>query len=169
MTANRSAGMRKKMLIAIDGSNGALRALDYVGDHFSEVRDLQITLFLVLQGVPPDLWDDGHILSEAEKKDRRTVLDKLIVDQNLKAEPIFRTALEALSRKGINSGGIEKKVVHESNVSVAECILTEARTGGYQTLVMGRCGRSASAHFLLGSTASKVINHGAGIAICVVA
>ncbi len=160
--------MSKKMLIAIDGSKGALKALDYAGELFSEARDLQITLFLVLQGVPPDLWDDGHILSEAERKDRRAVLDKLIVDQKLRAEPIFQTALEALTRKGINPARIEKKVVHESNVNVAECILTEARTGGYQTLVMGRCGRSASAHFLMGSTASKVINHGAGIAICVV-
>jgi nucleotide-binding universal stress UspA family protein len=160
--------MGKKMLIAIDGSKGALKALDYVGEHFSEVRDLQLTLFLVLQGVPPDLWDDGHILSEAEKKDRRSVLDKLIANQKLKSEPIFKTALEALTRKGINPEQIERKSVHESSASVAECILTEARTGGYQTLVMGRCGRSPSAHFLMGSTVSKIINHGAGIAICVV-
>ncbi len=68
------------MLIAIDGSKGALKALDYVGEHFAGARDLQITLFLVLQGVPPDLWDDGHILSEAEKKGRRAVLDKVIAD-----------------------------------------------------------------------------------------
>lgn len=160
--------MKKKMLVAIDGSKGALKAVDYVGEHFSEVRDLEITLFLVLQGVPPDLWDDGHILSEAEKTDRRAVLDKVIADQKLTAKPIFETALEALTRKGMNPERVEKKVVHESIASVADCILTEAKTGGYQTLVMGRCGRSASAHFLLGSTVSKVINHGAGVAVCVV-
>jgi hypothetical protein len=106
---DKSRAMDKKMLIAIDGSKAALKALDYVGEHFSEVTDLQITLFLVLQGIPPDLWDDGHILSEAEKKDRRAVLDKLIVDQKLKAEPIFQTALEALTRKGINSERIERR------------------------------------------------------------
>ena len=160
--------MRKKMLIAIDGSEGALKALDYVGEHFPAVKDLQITLFLVLQGMPPDLWDDGHILSEAEKRERGAVVDKLIANQKLRAEPIFQTAIEALTRKGINPEQIERKSVHESSASVAECILAEARTGGYQTLVMGRCGRSPASHFLLGSTASKVINHGAGIAICVV-
>jgi nucleotide-binding universal stress UspA family protein len=129
---------------------------------------LQITLFLAWQEVPPDLWDDGHILSEEEKRDRKAVLDKLISEQKLRAEPIFQAALEGLIRKRIKPEQIERKSVHESNTNVAECILTEARIGGYQTLVMGRCDRSASAHFLMGSTVSKVINHGAGIAICVV-
>jgi len=129
---------------------------------------LQITLFLASQGVPPDLWDDGHILSEEEKRDRKAVPDKLISEQKLRAEPIFQAALEGLIRKGIKPEQIERKSVHESNTNVAECILTEARIGGYQTLVMGRCGRSASAHFLMGSIVSKVINHGAGIAICLV-
>ena len=158
----------KKMLIAIDGSKGALKAVDYAGDQFRGIRDLRITLFHVLQGVPPELWDDGHILTEGEKTSRKVVLDKWMANQKLKIEPIFQTAVEALTGKGINQGQIEKKLIYGSAANVVECILTEARAGGYQTLVMGRCGHSATAHFLLGSTVSKIINHGAGIAICVV-
>lgn len=158
----------KKMLIATDGSKGALKAVDYVGEQFAGIRDLQITLFHVLQGLPPDLWDDGHILTEEEKTARKAVLDKWLANQKLKVEPIFQTAIETLTGKGINQGQIEKKLIHGSAANVVECILTESRVGGYQTLIMGRCGHSATAHFLLGSTVSKIINHGAGIAICVV-
>lgn len=158
----------KKILIAIDGSQCALRAVDYVGEQFAGIKDLQVTLFHVLQAVPPELWDDGHILTEGERSARKAVLDKWLANQKLKVEPIFQTAMETLTRKGINPEQIETKSIHGSAASVVECILTEARTGGYKTLVMGRCGHSPAGHFLMGNAISKVLNYGAGIAICVV-
>ncbi len=121
-----------------------------------------------MPGVAPELWDDGHILTEEEKRTRKVVLDKWLVNQKLKLEPIFRTAIERLTRKGIGPEQIETKSASESINNIPECILTEARTGGYQTLVIGRCGHSRAVHLLMGSTTSKIINRGAGIALCVV-
>ena len=158
----------KKILVAIDGSKGALKAVDYVGQQFVGMSDLQITLFHVLPGVVPELWDDGHILTGEEKAARNAVLDKWLANQKLKLDPIFQTATETLRGKGINPDQIETKSVSGSAANVTECILTEARTGGYQTLVLGRCGHSPAAHFFMGSIASRIINHGAGITICVV-
>ncbi len=158
----------KKILIAIDGSEGALRAVEYVGQQFAGAADLQVTLFHVSPGVPPELWDDGHILTEDEKAARKTVLDKWLNNQKLKLESIFKPAAERLIKEGMKPHQIETKPVSESVKNTPECILAEARTGGYQTLVMGRCGGSPAAHALLGSTVSKIINRGAGIAICVV-
>lgn len=158
----------KKMLIAIDGSEGALKAVDYVGGHFAGVSDIQTTLFHVSPGVPPELWDDGHILTEEEKAARKTVLDKWLSNQRPKVQSIFQPAIEALTKRGVKPHQIETKSVSESVKNTAECILAEARTGGYQTLVMGRCGVSRTAHALLGSIVNKILNQGAGIAVCVV-
>jgi len=36
----------KKILVAIDGSEGALRAVDYVGQQFTGLNDLQIPVLL---------------------------------------------------------------------------------------------------------------------------
>jgi nucleotide-binding universal stress UspA family protein len=158
----------KKMLVAIDGSKGGLKAVEYVGQQFAGMSDMRMTLFHVLPGVAPELWDDGHVLTEEEKTARNVVLDKWLANQKLKLDPIFQTAIETLTRNGINPEQIETKSISGSAAKVTDCLLTEAKTGGYQTLVLGRCGHSPAAHFFMGSIANRIINHGAGIAICVV-
>jgi nucleotide-binding universal stress UspA family protein len=158
----------RKILIAIDGSEGAQKAVDYAGRQFTGISDLQITLYHVSPGVPPELWDDGHILTEEEKTARKKVLDKWLMNQQAKLESIFQPAIESLTQKGIKPKQIETKSVSESVKNTAECILAEAKTGGYQTLIMGRCGASSAAHALVGSIANKIFHRAAGIAICLV-
>ncbi len=155
------------MLVAIDDSEGSWKAVDYVGQQFTSVEDLKITLFHVLLGLPPQFWDDGHFLTEAEKAARKAVVEKWLSNQTFVLVPLFNRAVEKLTASGIRKDQIKTKSVSESIDAVAQCILAEAKDGGYQTLVIGRCGRSVR-HFLLGSTTSTVINAGAGMAICVV-
>ncbi len=157
----------KKMLVAIDDSEGSWKAVDYVGQQFSGVHDLRITLVHVLLGLPPQFWDDGHFLTEEEKAAREAVVEKWLSNQKYVLEPLFNRTVEKLTASGIRRDQIETKSVSESIDAVAQCILAEAKAGGYRTLVIGRCGRSVR-HFLLGSTASTIINAGAGMAICVV-
>jgi len=156
-----------KMLIGIDGSQCAMRAVDYAGRQFSGNRDLRITLLHVLPYPPAPFWDDGHVLSEEEKAARNSVIEKWLVNQRAKLEPLFKEAVELLLGKGIGPEQIEKKSISDST-DVAESILEEARDGGYQTLLLGRCGLSASKRFLMGSVTTKIINNGSGIAICIV-
>ncbi len=157
----------KKMLVAIDDSEGSWRAVDYVSQQFAGVDDVQITLFHVLLGLPPQFWDDGHFLTVQEIAARKAVVEKWMSNQQLVLEPLFNRAIEKLTSTGIRRGQIETKYVSESIDVIAQCILAEAKSGGYQTLVIGRCGRSVK-HFFLGSTTSTIINAGAGMAICVV-
>ena len=156
-----------KMLVAIDGSQCAMRAVDYAGRQFSGNRDLRITLLHVLPYPPAPFWDDGHILSEQEKAARNTVIEKWLVNQRAKLEPLFKEAVELLIGQGIGPEQIEKKSISDST-DVAESILEEARDGGYQTLILGRCGLSASKRFLMGSVTTKIVNNGSGTAICIV-
>lgn len=157
----------KKMLLAIDDSEGSWRAVDYVSQQFAGVEDVQITLFHVLLGLPPQFWDDGHFLTEQEIAARKVVVEKWLSNQQYVLEPLFNRAIEKLTNSGIRRDQIKKKSVSESIDVIAQCILAEAKAGGYQTLVIGRCGRSVK-HFFLGSTASSIINAGAGMAICMV-
>jgi len=156
-----------KMLVAIDGSQCAMRAVDYAGRQFSGNRDLRITLLHVLPYPPAPFWDDGHVLSEQEKAARNSVIEKWLVNQRAKLEPLFKEAVELLIGQGIGPEQIEKKSISDST-DVAESILEEARDGGYQTLILGRCGLSASKRFLMGSVTTKIVNNGSGIAICIV-
>ena len=159
--------MVNRLLIAIDGSECSRGAVEYVGRQFSAGRDLRVTLLHVLPYPPAPFWDDGHILSEAEKTARNQVIEKWLVNQRAKLDPLFSDAAAILISQGIGPEQIEKKSISDST-DIAESILEEARDGGYQTLVIGRCGLSASKRFLMGSVTTKIINHGAGIAICVV-
>ncbi len=162
-----SGDQMKKLLLAIDESEGSWRAVDYVGGQFAGLGDLKITLFHVLAGFPPQFWDDGHFLSEEEKAARKAVIEKWLANQKYVLEPLFKRAIKRLTASGIPREQIETKFISESIDVIPQCILTEAKAGGYGTLVLGRCGKSVK-HVFLGSTASKIINAGAGIAICVV-
>lgn len=157
----------KRILVAIDGSPCALKAVEYVGRYFSGVGDLEVVLFHVLPYVPAGFWDDGHILAGEEREERRRVIDRWMENQMVRLEPVFREAAEVLAAGGIPRDRISVKSVSDS-ADTAESIIEEAQTGGYQMLVMGRCGRSPASRFLLGSVTGKVISRGAGIPLCVV-
>ena len=157
----------KKMLIAIDGSQCALKAVDYAGRQFSGVGDLLITLLHVLPYPPAPLWDNGHIQTKEEKKERDSAIEKWLAKQRSNAEGIFGKAVDILTGNGFALHQIEKKTVSDST-DVAGSILEETRDSGYQTLVVGRCGHSPAKQFVMGSVTTKIISHGAGVAICVV-
>ena len=129
--------------------------------------DLSLTLFHVLPNLPPRFWDDGHLLSSEEKEARHQVVSRWIENRKVALEPMFRSATEDLTQRGVHPDQIETKVIYDS-ADAATSILEEAMDGGYLTLVLGRCGFSRLGERLLGSTTSKIIQRGAGQAICVV-
>ena len=157
----------KKILIAIDDSKNALKAAGYAGEHFAGSNDLKLTLVHVLPNLPAIFWDEGHILSEDEKKDRKKVVDKWLADRKAKMEPVFQKAIEALTGKGIKPQQIQTKSISDST-DVAESIIEEAKDGGYQTIIVGRRGRPEGRQSNIGDVTSKIVNQGSGMAITVV-
>lgn len=59
-----------KILIAIDDSEGALKAVDFVGRQFAGMSNLKIDILHVIPNLPAPLWDDGHILTEEERGEK---------------------------------------------------------------------------------------------------
>ena len=66
--------MAHKVLIALDSSEGAWRAVEYVAEAFGHTPGVHVTLLHVLSGLPPAFWDDGHILEEKEKESRQRLV-----------------------------------------------------------------------------------------------
>ncbi len=157
----------RKVLVAIDGSECAFRAVEYCGLQFSGLNDLFVTLFHVLPYMPPQIWDIGHILSPEEKAAQATMMEKWFHNQEERAKPIFQRAMVILRETGIDPRQAETKLITDS-IDAAGSILEEARDGNYISLVLGRCGSSGVKELFLGSTTSRIINRGAGLAICVV-
>jgi hypothetical protein len=153
------------MLIALDDSTSAMRAVEYAAQQFGGDGDIEVGLVHVLPNLPAIFWDEGHILSEEEKKERKRVVDKWIADRKARMEPVFRTAAEILSKHGIKGGQVRTKSISDST-DVALTILEEAKDAGCQTVIVGRCDRSSK--HVLGSVSGKIVNLGAGIAVTVV-
>ncbi|HXW69414.1 MAG TPA: universal stress protein [Dissulfurispiraceae bacterium] len=157
----------KNMLIAVDGSECSLRAVYYAGRQFSGNEDLQITILHVLPFPPAPLWDAGHIPAKAEYAEREREIERWLLDQNARAESLFDKATAILAEAGLSRAQITIKTISDSS-DIADSILEETRDGGYQTLVIGRCGHSTVKEFLMGSITTKIVNRGAGVAICIV-
>ncbi len=164
---NIMATVKREVLIAFDGTAGAMAAVDYVGRQFSGLTGVKVTLLYVLPQLPPQLWDDGHVLTAGEKTGRQSVISTWAANQKMRMEGLFDEASKLLVQRGIKAEHIEHKIRLDFN-NIADGILDEARSGHYTTLVIGRCGASRMEHLLTGSVTAKIVSRGAGLAICVV-
>jgi len=154
-----------KMLVALDDSASSMNAVEYVARQFGGAQDVQIGLVHVLPNLPAIFWDEGHILSEEEKRERRKVVDKWVTDRKAKMDPVFKKATDLLLNRGIKAGQIQARSVSDST-DIADSILEQAKDEGYQTIVIGRCDRSAK--HVLGSITSKIVDQGRGFVITIV-
>ena len=157
----------KKILVAIDESEGALKAVDFVGRLFSGSGGVKVTVLHVIPNLPAPLWDDGHILNDEERRARKQVIDKWVENQEMKLKGVFDKAVEKLTKNGMSRDSIDTKTVTDT-LDVAEKILYETKQGGYDMLALGRHGYSKAKRLVMGSVATAIIEHGAGMAVCVV-
>ena len=157
-----------KLLIALDSSEGAWSAVEYVAKTFGNTPGVQVTLFHVLSGLPPAFWDDGHILEKKERDSRQRLVAAWQQDQEKQWRDLVHKANQHLG-----AAGLAPKAVHHKfkpkYFDVAEDILEEAQAGAYDTVVMGRRGLGLAKSLLLGSVTRKVVDNANGCAVAIVA
>jgi len=144
------------ILAALDHSDHSDRMITHLAEYFAPFPEARITLFHVMPAKPPEFWDDGHILDEAERSDRETSVAKWRSVYEEKMEGIFGKAKKAFSRAGMHQESISTKVQTRMR-GIARDIIAEAGRGGYNILAFGRRGVSAISEFNLGSRAAKVL------------
>jgi nucleotide-binding universal stress UspA family protein len=149
----------KSVLIGLDGSKYALRAVDHAGLMLPGT-DCQVTLFHTVRHLRRFI--PLEVIEEAPE------LEKLWKHKaGLRIAPHMKQAKEMLLEAGLTENQITTKVVDGSR-SAAKDILDEARNNGYGTIVLGRHGTSMVKEFFMGSVVRKVLDNCHGLAVWVV-
>ena len=132
---------RKKLLIAMDGSESATLGAAYAAEMLANRKDVCITLV--------------HIQTEESIKNEKQI------------EDAFGIARSFLTKAGIPDEAISVQV-RKKRIGVARDILDEIKEGGYGTVVVGRRGISKAQQFLFGSVSNKIVQNAKDCAVWVV-
>jgi nucleotide-binding universal stress UspA family protein len=159
--------MAHKVIIALDSSEGAWRAVEYVAEVFGHTPGVQVTLFHVLSGLPPAFWDDGHILEDKEKESRQRLVAAWQKEQEKQWQGLVQKAHDRLTKAGVPKDAVLNNF-KPKYFDVAEDILNEAEDGNFDTIVMGRRGMGMAKALLLGSVTHKVVQNAKSCAVIIV-
>ena len=157
--------MKKKILIALDGSPISISAVEHVADMICGHKVSEVTLFHVCFD-PPSLLEHGGSEDPGEERELDARLHEKLTwwierCREWVQEDIFDRAKQVFRDRGCSDEvvTVRTKVCAEAQTDVASCIIREAEDGGYDAVVLGRRGASARREFLFGSISSRVIHH----------
>ncbi len=148
--------MEKKILIAMDESKNAMKAVEYVATTVGKVKGINITLFSVIPDFPPVFLETGETIHPVFKG-KVTDLTALTVQKQEAMKKVMEKAKNILTEAGIPKKNVSMKA-ERRKIGIARDILKEAEIGGYDTIVVGRRGLSAAKRFLFGSISHKIVH-----------
>jgi nucleotide-binding universal stress UspA family protein len=149
-----------KVLIALDSSEGGLRAVKHAGTMFNHDNNL-MTLFHAIRGICVSSVGLEDIFPEAYRK-------QLMEEAEEEIQPALQLAKAHLKRLDISPERLSSKVI-TSVRSRAAAIVQEARQEGYGTIVVGRRGISEVTEFAMGRVTNKLTQLAKDRALCIVA
>ena len=132
-----------KILVGMDASEGAMRAVDYVGTMVS--AHLEVSLYHAVRAL------DEEISHKAEKS----------------MKSVFEKATSRLENAGFRRNQITSRTA-TGVLSRAGAVIRYALKGGYGTIVVGRRGLSEVEEFSMGRVSNKVIHMAKELAVWVV-
>ena len=146
--------MTQKILMALDDSDNAMRAVQKIAETYS--RENEITLYSALPEVDFKCLMDLNSLNREQLDLHYSLCSDM---QNQKKQQV-ELALKKAKKLLLESGFAEKKIatkIERGSSDIARDIVNEADRG-YDIIVMGRRGRSALKEFILGSISQKVLH-----------
>ena len=148
--------VERHILIAVDSSDNARRAVLFVGDFFGCYEGFQVTLL--------------HIILEPEatffpNNDERT---KWLATQREEARKVMGEYKNILTDAGFPADKIIVRIDSMRAPSVADCIIKEQEEMKCCTIVIGRRGISKKEEFIFGSTSNRVIHDARKCAVLVI-
>lgn len=147
----------KNILIAVDASDNARRAVQYAATVLGTASGLRITLLYI---------------ERAPNRDRFDTEDAWLNQCRLEHDRVFdflKDARAALVASGLPEKDVmEKTVLCSAEPSIAQTILDVQQEGGYGTLIVGRRGLTKGEEFLFGSVSTKLVHNARNCAVWVV-
>lgn len=137
-----------KVLCAVDGSEGSLRAVDHMAFLLGGAEECEITLFHAGASLQEYCALDFDSQMEEE------IDDELLSSQTRCMDDFYLRAVRLLRQAGVDPGRISAKT-QPGGLSVAGSVLKEIKRGGYGTVVLGRRGENNS--FFLGHVSDRVM------------
>jgi nucleotide-binding universal stress UspA family protein len=147
----------RDILLAVDDSENARRAVKYVAFMLGGVPGFRVTLLHVISEPEEDYF------AKTEEK------DNWLNTYRLEIESLLADYRQELVAAGFPEEAIQTRSPQRHCPSIAECILSELDRTGYGTLVVGRQGLSRKEEFLFGSVSSKIVGHARNCAVWVIA
>lgn len=149
-----------RILIALDCSDSAMRAVRHVGSMINKSTHL-IELLHIVRGISVSAAGREKIFPEEYRQ-------RLIEEAENQVQPAFDQAVEILVCAGIPREKISTKVI-SGVASQAGAIYEEAVREGFGTVVLGRRGLSNIEEFDMGRVATKLVQLAGGIGLWMIA
>ena len=155
--------MDKKILVAIDDSENAMRAVEFIANLFT--TDSKITLFNVIQDTAALCEMNSPELTPYFKSQQSSFC---LLEE--KKQELVNQAVQKAKEILMDAGFEEKNITVKSVIKkrgIARDIIKEAQAD-YNAIVLGRRGLSGIKDFILGSVSQKVSNSAKDISVLVV-
>ncbi len=147
-----------KILVAVDGSESALSAVDHISLMVGENPDVKLTLL----HITPTLRDYCTIEFHEEGK----IVEDVITHGDKKCIDNFHVhARQRFEEAGIAENRVIFREV-KSTINIGKTIVDEAKKGNFSIVVIGRTGVNES--FFMGSVSRYVINKASNCAVWLV-
>ena len=153
---NSEKTFNKIILIAVDESENARRAVSYVEQLLAGAKGFKVIILHVIRQPEED-----YFATSAEK-------EKWFSQYKLKVDRLLEDYRQMLLHSGFDAEDVSVRSTVRYCPSLAECILAERDKIKCSTIVLGRQGLSRSEEFLFGSVSSKVVNHARDCTVWVV-
>ena len=148
-----------KILVAVDGSESSIRAVDHVSFMLMGNTNVEVTLLHVMSNAREFYEDCLDEDPSAELEDLVTSCDKNRIDH------FFSSAVKLFEDAGISENQIEIQTLERRN-RPGRVIIETADKGNFGTVVVGRSGINKA--FFTGSVSHYVINKFSGCALWIV-
>ena len=156
-----------KVLIAMEGVPESRELSDYAADLFGPCRQLSYTFMHIMPPIQPAFWDDGHILSSAEQKNRQRRIEKWRVEWTDTVGRYMSEGHDLLLERGVREQSVESLIL-QTKEGIARDLLNEMDADKFQVVVMGKKRSHERKPFLMGSHAAKILQNAKGVILCLV-
>jgi nucleotide-binding universal stress UspA family protein len=144
---------QKMIVVPVDGSENALKSLDYIDLLFGSEHNIKTTLFYVMPRLPP-------VLADGIKNDKET--SKLLQDIESKNTEIAQRRLKAAKNRLVTMGFAKasvEAVLRKVEVGIARDIVHWTEKKKADAIFITTRGRSRLEAFFMGGIASKVLEY----------